>query len=242
MAVSAVVKDGKLVETASQSSVQNAMSKTGMDKEAFLKLLVAQMQYQDPLEPTSNTEFVSQYATFSQVEQLQNMAASMDLMRASGLVGKLVTIETTDKNGNATQVQGSVEYVSYINSKAYVSINGELYSADDIVAVIDETYQDAFDLAELFKNALKELPSIADLSIADKEAVKTLQDAYNSMTAYQQSFIKDSDVEKLQKYVARMSELIAIYEAQNGGGDDGTGASGDDGETGEAGESGEAGA
>ena len=53
----APVEDGKIVETNSQSSLKkaNSASSDGMDKEAFLQLLVAQMQYQDPLEPTSNT-------------------------------------------------------------------------------------------------------------------------------------------------------------------------------------------
>lgn len=214
MAVSAVVKNGEIQETASQTSVQSA-AKNGMDKEAFLKLLVAQMKYQDPLEPTSNTEYVSQYATFSQVEQLQNMASSMDLMRASSMVGKLVTVEATDNSGNAKQIQGTVEYVTYQNNKAYVSIDGSLYAADDVVAIVDETYQDAFDLATTFAGAMAELPAYEYLSLDDKEAVSILQQAYNSMTTYQQSFISKADVEKLQKYVARIAELVALSEADN---------------------------
>lgn len=89
MALVAPVENGKIVETASQTSVKKSTksSKSGMDKEAFLQLLVAQMKYQDPLEPTSNTEYISQYAQFSQVEQMQNMSSSMDLQRASALVG-----------------------------------------------------------------------------------------------------------------------------------------------------------
>ena len=91
MALVAPVENGKIVETASQTSVKKSTksSKSGMDKEAFLQLLVAQMKYQDPLEPTSNTEYISQYAQFSQVEQMQNMSSSMDLQRASSLVGGL---------------------------------------------------------------------------------------------------------------------------------------------------------
>ncbi len=74
MALVAPVENGKIVETASQTSVSKAAkSSSGMDKEAFLQLLVAQMKYQDPLEPTSNTEYIAQYAQFSQVEQMQNM-------------------------------------------------------------------------------------------------------------------------------------------------------------------------
>ena len=215
MSVGAVVKDGQIQETASQSSVQKASSSNGMDKDAFLQLLVAQMKYQDPLEPTSNTEYISQYATFSQVEQMQNMAASMELSRASSMVGKLVNVETTGSNGETKQIEGKVEYVTYENNKAYVSIDGTLYSADDVIAVVDETYQDAYDLAITFAGAMEELPLYEELTLSDKEAVSILQQGYNSMTAYQQSFISKADVEKLQQYVARIAQLEAEAEENN---------------------------
>ncbi len=209
MAVTQAVENGKLVESASESSVKKA-SKSGLDKDAFLKLLVAQMKYQDPLEPTSNTEFIAQYATFSQVEQMQNMAMTMELSRASGMVGKLVEIQTMDKNGDPHVFQGVVEYVTYENNKAFVSIDGSLYSVDDVHAVIDETYQIAYELAASFVKAIDKLPSLSNLTIADREAVETLQEGYNKMTAYQQGYISDEYVKKLQKYVQRMAELVEI--------------------------------
>lgn len=223
MGVSAVVKDGVIQETASQSSVQKATeggSKNGMDKDAFLQLLVAQMKYQDPLEPTSNTEYISQYATFSQVEQMQNLAASMELYRASSMVGKLVNIETTDSTGESKQLQGTVEYVTYENNKAYVSIDGELYSVDDVIAVVDETYQTAIDLAQAFVDAMDELPNEYELTLEHKETVETLQKAFNNMTAYQQSFIPKSYIEKLQKLVEEMAKLTAAEEETKPDGDE----------------------
>ena len=122
MALVATVENGKVVESASQSSLKNTSktSNNGMDKDAFLQLLVAQMKYQDPLEPTSNTEYIAQYAQFSQVEQLQNMASSTDLARASSLVGKEVYIKTTTSSGETKYVQGKVDYVVYENNKAYL--------------------------------------------------------------------------------------------------------------------------
>lgn len=208
MAVDAVVSDGVIQETLSQSSVQRTTSsQNGMDKDAFLQLLVAQMKYQDPLEPTSNTEYISQYATFSQVEQMQNMAQTMELSRAASMVGKLVTVETTDSTGDTQQIQGVVEYVIYENNKAYVSIDGETYSIDDVVAVVDETYQLAFELAQAFAAAMDELPDLEDLTLEDKDTISSLQSGYNALTAYQQSFIDKSYVEKLQEYVKRMAEL-----------------------------------
>lgn len=209
MAVGAIIKDGKIVETASESSVKQAASKNGMDKDAFLQLLVAQMKYQDPLEPTSNTEYISQYATFSQVEQMQNMAATMELTRASSMVGKLVEVSTTDSNGETKTVQGTVEYVTYENNKAYVSINGTLYSADDVTSVIDETYQTAFDLAVAFATAMNKLPGLNMLTTDDEDSVEALRGGYNSLTTYQQSFISDELVKKLKAYVNKMDELLA---------------------------------
>lgn len=225
MAVDAIVKDGVIQETMSQSSVSKTTGEqNGMDKDAFLQLLVAQMKYQDPLEPTSNTEYISQYATFSQVEQMQNMASSMELTRASSMVGKLVTVESTNSVGETSQVQGIVEYVSYENNKAYVSIDGTLYSADDVVAIVDENYQMAYDLATSFIAAMDELPALEKLSLSDKETIETLQEGFNSMTAYQQTFIANAYIEKLQQYVERMAALTkqAEEEATSEGTTEGT--------------------
>ena len=203
------VEDGKVVDSSAEANSPSAKKKSGstLDKEAFLKLLVAQMKYQDPLEPTSNTEYISQYATFSQVEQMQNMAATMELTRASSMVGKLVEVNTVDSAGNAKVVQGTVEYVAYENNKAFVSIDGALYSIDDVVAVVDETYQSALDLAISFTAAMDKLPRLEFITLEDKENIETLQKIFNGMTAYQQSFIDKKNVEKLQKYVERIAEL-----------------------------------
>ncbi len=48
-----------------------------MDKEVFLKLLIAQLNYQDPLEPAANEQFVAQLAQFSSLEQMQNINESL---------------------------------------------------------------------------------------------------------------------------------------------------------------------
>ena len=216
MALVAPVENGKIVETASQTSVSKAAkSSSGMDKEAFLQLLVAQMKYQDPLEPTSNTEYISQYATFSQVEQMQNMSATLELSRASSMVGKQVLIKTTDSAGNTKEVQGMVEYVKYENNKAYVSIDGTLYSIDDVSAVIGQDYQDAVDLAKLFIKTLYDLPDVSELTLEHKDKVETLQKAYNAMTDYQKSFISESDVKKLQSYIDRITALKKENKTEN---------------------------
>ena len=64
------------------------------DKDTFLKLLVAQLKYQDPSNPADSTQFLAQTAQFTQVEKLGDIAdllKSQRLLGASGLVGHNVT-------------------------------------------------------------------------------------------------------------------------------------------------------
>ena len=206
----AQIENGKIVESASASSLANAASKSGstMDKDAFLGLLVAQMKYQDPLEPTSNTEFVAQYAQFSSLEQMQNMSATLELSRASTLVGQIVSVNTTDSNGMATTIQGKVDYVVYENNKAYVSIGEALYSLDDVYGVADQGYLDAYDLALEFAVAMNKLPSLENITLDHKESIYALKTVYDGMSEYERSFVAQEYVVKLNQYVERMDKLV----------------------------------
>jgi flagellar basal-body rod modification protein FlgD len=74
-----------------------------MGKDAFLKLLVAQLKYQDPMNPAQGAEFLAQTAQFTQVEKLselataqQNMVTAQLMMSASNLVGRTVTYTGAD--------------------------------------------------------------------------------------------------------------------------------------------------
>jgi flagellar basal-body rod modification protein FlgD len=77
-------------------------SKNVADQDTFLKLLVAQLKYQDPGHPADSTQFLAQTAQFTQVEKLGQIATMMQaqqLIGASGLVGRTVTYQ--DANGAA---------------------------------------------------------------------------------------------------------------------------------------------
>ena len=70
------------------------------DQDTFLKLLVAQLKYQDPSKPTDSTAFLAQTAQFTQVEklgQIADMMQAQQLIGASALVGRTVTYQ--DANG-----------------------------------------------------------------------------------------------------------------------------------------------
>lgn len=212
MSLIAGVEDGKIIESASQSSLEKANS-TGMDKDAFLQLLVAQMKYQDPLEPTSNTEYISQYAQFSQVEQMQSMSASMDLQRASELVGKEVYVKTTTTGGETKYVQGKVDYVVYENGKAFLAIDESLYSLDDLDTVTDPAYMEAYNLATELVEKINKLPGINSVDLNDADKITELNEQYNSMSAYEKSFVASEKADTLKAYMNRLDELKAADEA-----------------------------
>ncbi len=214
MSVTASIKDGKVIETATQKSLSKANetrnSGGDMDKDAFLQLLVAQMKYQDPMEPTSNTEYIAQYAQFSQVEAISNMATSMDLSRASGLVGQEVYIKTTGSDGEADYVQGKVDYVVYEGGKPYLSINESLYSLEDLDTVVDKEYQDAYTGATEFTAKLNKLPAVNNISIsADGKTIDELTDSYNKMSDYEKTFIAEDTLTRYKKYVEKLTALRA---------------------------------
>lgn len=137
---SAQIVDGKVVAETSPTYEQKASGDT-LDKQAFLQLLVAQMQYQDPLEPMDNTEYVSQLAQFSALEAMQNVDQSLINQNALNLVGKNVIMAVGSSEGNVTaEVAGKVDFVQIINGKAHLSIEDTTYSIDDLEYVVGDDY------------------------------------------------------------------------------------------------------
>ena len=76
----APVEDGKLNYEYTDNSKKNGINPTGstLGYDQFLQLLCAEMQYQDPLEPTSNTDYVAQMATFSQLEATLSLTETQE--------------------------------------------------------------------------------------------------------------------------------------------------------------------
>lgn len=138
---------GKVVDGVLQDA-NNAITSTSKEtkgtselgKDAFLQLLVCQIQNQDPLNPQDDTEFVSQLATFSQLEQMQNLNSSYEKSQAFSLIGKDVILNTEDSTGREMQVAGKVQYVNASGSNIQLYVNGSLYDLDDLYAVMDEKY------------------------------------------------------------------------------------------------------
>jgi len=127
----------------SKTSNAAATRKTGGDlgKDDFLNLLVTQLRYQDPLNPTNDKEFIAQMAQFSSLEQMQNMNGVLNNSQAFNLIGKDVTATTTDpKTLEVKTVKGLVSTVKMSNGKTYLVINNQDVEADKVTQVNDSIY------------------------------------------------------------------------------------------------------
>lgn len=210
--IMAPVENGKIVdgkvETAADSAATRKVNNS-MDKEAFLQLLVAQMQYQDPLEPTSNTEYVAQLATFSELEAMTNLNEAMSISRASQLIGQKVLIQTTSATtGDITETSGTVDSVVIENNKAYLVINGKPYSIDDLAGIMTDEYwekykdllaQETSTSAETITAAIASLPKDLKEITLEKhgELVKAIRKAFNELSPNDRKQVPDDALVKL---------------------------------------------
>lgn len=103
-----------LAPTSGASSAQSAF---GLEFQSLLRIILTQLTYQDPLKPVDNTEFVSQLAQFSQLQQTQSLNDQMasllsaqSAMQATTLLGR--TVDVADNSGTITGIVQSVSFTS----------------------------------------------------------------------------------------------------------------------------------
>lgn len=138
-AVANMAKAG-VIATSSDTTGTREVKKE-LDRDAFLQLLVLQMQNQDPLAPTDNAQMIAQLAQFSSLEQMTNLNKSfetlsgnfsqLNFISAGALLGRKIT--GTDANG---QLQaGAVDKVLIDNGTVFLSVGGALVPMANIQRV-----------------------------------------------------------------------------------------------------------
>ncbi|HEY0904737.1 MAG TPA: flagellar hook capping FlgD N-terminal domain-containing protein [Marmoricola sp.] len=112
------------------------------DKEMFLQLLVAQMRYQDPMNPTDSSQFLAQSAQFTALEKMQEVAdqtaalfSAQMAFGASGLIGR----EITWLDADGVSQSGSVSGVSFGAEGPVLDVAGTTVPIASVLSVTDGT-------------------------------------------------------------------------------------------------------
>ena len=107
-----------------------------VNSETFLNLLVAEMTNQDPLEPTSNTEFITQMASFSQLSYMRDSSTYAMANYAASLVGKIATATKAEGKNQITKT-GIVTSVTKVGNSYNVMIDGQSFDIKKVTKVED---------------------------------------------------------------------------------------------------------
>lgn len=135
-----------------QVNYQNGRKNLGtgkLDRDGFIQLILAQLQYQDPTNPQDNTQMLTQQLQLEQADQMKDMVDATKFSQAGSMVGKQVTLpdakwnfdnKTSDSpewdytTNQPKTITGTVESVMFdtAQGKALVKVNGNYYDVDQI--------------------------------------------------------------------------------------------------------------
>lgn len=158
-----------------------------VSSETFLSLLVAEMTNQDPMEPTSNTEFVTQMAQFTSLQYSKDAATYAQSNYASSLVGKTVTAQKMDGSDVVTKT-GVVDSVMKSGDSYTIKIDGVSFDISKVTSISDTktdstgTGSGSSSLGELIAKASMMIgmsatvnPSVEGGSLLDSGIISSIQ-------------------------------------------------------------------
>lgn len=120
------------------SSAQSSSGVGQVDKDGFLKILVAELQNQDPMNSQDDTQYIAQMAQFSSLEQmqnlndsLQNLSTNIKFQEGSTMIGKSATIDI----GDGQYATGLVTGVKITDGSIKIVSGGSEYDIDDVTGL-----------------------------------------------------------------------------------------------------------
>jgi flagellar hook assembly protein FlgD len=129
--------------TGSSGNVIDAVFGDGDDKKVsmddFLTLMVAQLKNQDFMNPVDDTQYVTQLAQISTMQQMEEMAYNAKSSYVASLVGKNVSAAKFTVSGELKKADGVVEKISLLDGKFVIYVDGEAFSMDEIMEIKDKT-------------------------------------------------------------------------------------------------------
>lgn len=111
-------------------------SNSGLSMQDFLKLLSAQLANQDVMNPSDNTEFISQMAQFTSLQTMQKMTEIVYAQYGATMIGKTVEVAGYDESGQISTDQGVVDSVEFSNGSCTITVNGKNYDLSAVMKVL----------------------------------------------------------------------------------------------------------
>ena len=129
--------DNTTSATDSTGNVYNVVftdeSDNGISIDSFLKIMVTQLTNQDFMNPVDDTQFVTQLAQFSTLQQMSDMTSNMKNNYMLSLVGQTVTCAKFSVSGTLIKETGAVERIVLANDEYSLYVNGEKFSLSQIM-------------------------------------------------------------------------------------------------------------
>jgi flagellar basal-body rod modification protein FlgD len=134
------VGDPAKTSVPTSTTVTRKTGNSNLGKDDFLKILITQLQNQDPLQPMQDKDFIAQMAQFSSLEQMTNVATALDKLPqmlgfASSLIGKTISWISTDAADNGAEKSGVVDSIVVKNGQQYAVVKGENVALDEVIKV-----------------------------------------------------------------------------------------------------------
>ena len=145
---SVAASSASTIRTLEELSSTKRTSGSSLGQDEFLKLLVAQMANQDPMEPTGNAEFLAQMAQFTMLEQIKDMSNSFETTQAYSMIGKYVYVQDGD-----ALVFGKVDGVVKEDGINYLMVSGKTYDMTKVAGIVDSSTVDTGLDEEILKSA-----------------------------------------------------------------------------------------
>ena len=119
------------------ANTNGRQAKGVLDKDDFLRILITQLQHQDPIAPVEDKEFIAQMAQFSSLEQITNLSAQFSELSQTLSAGQSLQLlgKEVELNNNGTTVSGVIDSVTVGNNPKII-VNDQSYSTDSIIRIL----------------------------------------------------------------------------------------------------------
>ena len=168
-----------------------------MNKNAFLKILVAEISNQDPTEKKDSTQYVTQLAQLTSMEQTSNLNNTMAFNSANALIGKNVVTNAKDVNGNV--YTGKV--IDVTNKSGNLTIGVQVGTGAS-AKVLDFDYSEIVSVSEPMNYSMESISAnssiLAAASMIGKKGEFDVEDSDTNITGTVKGIVKENGLLKLR--------------------------------------------